>query len=217
MEKIKNNPLFEGIADYDFDTMLNCLNYRKAAYKKDTTILHAGDKLNFVGLILSGSVKIIKADADGNVFILAKLGVMETFGETFAYADLHHCPVTIQAAEDTEVIFIDCSKIIASCSNACIFHAKLIKNMLKLFAQKNLRLNQKIEIMSKRSTRDKIMCLLDNYCGGEGKFTIPFNREEMANYLCVDRSALSNELCKMRDEGLISFRKNEFEKRRKQK
>ena len=146
-----------------------------------------------------------------NITILAKLTVSEIFGEVFACAEIFHSPVTIQAIEQTEVLFIDYSRIFTSCTNACHFHAQLIKNMLKLMAQKNLMLNQKIEILSKRTTRDKLLCFFDFQRGAANEFSIPFNREEMANYLCVDRSAMSNELCKMRDDGLIKFNRNTFE------
>ena len=171
----------------------------------------SGDAVNFVGMILSGSVQIIKEDPDGRVAILTELSISDIFGEVFACAGISHSPVTIQASEDSEILFIDYNKIITSCSSACPFHARLIENMLKLIAVKNLLLNQKIEILSKRTTKEKLLCYFDLQRGAARKFNIPFNREELARYLCVDRSAMSNELCKMRDEGLIRFIKNTFE------
>lgn len=210
-EKVKNNPLFQGIAFSDFESMLSCISARTASYKKDDIILLSGDTVNFIGLILLGDVKVIKEDIDGNITILTELGVSEVFGEVFACAGIDHSPVTVQALEDTEILLIDYKKIILSCSSACPFHAKLIENMLKLLAHKNLALNQKIDILSKRTTREKLMCFFDYQRGAAGRFTIPYNREELAHYLCVDRSAMSNELCKMRDEGLLKFWKNSFE------
>ena len=210
-ETAKNNPLFQRIAYSDFELMYGCLSARTASYKKDDVILLSGDTVNFVGLILSGSVRIIKEDVDGNIAILAELSVSDTFGEVFACAGVSQSPVTIQAAENSEVLFFDYKKIITSCSSACPFHARLIENMLKLVAQKNLLLNQKIEILSKRTTREKLLCFFDIQRGAAKKFTIPFNREELAHYICADRSAMSNELCKMRDEGLIRFKKSTFE------
>ena len=209
-EVSKSNQLFEGIAFSDFEAMLNCLSMRTSRYKKGDIILMSGNSINFVGVILSGGIKIMREDMSGNITILAKLAVSEVFGEVFACAEIFHSPVTIQANEETEVLFIDYSKIVTSCTNACRFHAQLIKNMLKLVAKKNLMLNQKIEILSKRTTRDKLLCFFDFQRGAANEFTISFNREEMANYLCVDRSAMSNELCKMRDDGLIRFNRNEF-------
>ena len=210
-EATKNNPLFHGIAYSDFERMLSCLSARTACYKKDEIILLSGDTVSFVGLILSGGIKIIKEDINGSITILAELSVPEMFGEVFACADISHSPVTVQATEDTEILFIDYKKIITSCSAVCPFHARLIENMLKLIAKKNLMLNKKIEILSKRTTREKLMCFFDLQRGTAKKFSISFNREELAHYLCVDRSAMSNELCKMRDEGLIKFQKNKFE------
>jgi len=210
-EAVKSNPLFQGIGFSDFESMLSCLSARTAEYKKDGIILLSGDTVNFVGLILSGSVKVIKEDIDGNITILTELSIADIFGEVFACASITHSPVTVQAAEDTEILFIDYRKIITSCSVACQFHTRLIENMLKLLAQKNLLLNQKIEIISKRTTRDKLLCFFDYQRNGTRKFSIPYNREELARYLCVDRSAMSNELCKMRDDGIIKFQKNTFE------
>jgi len=210
-EVAKRNPLFAGIVFSDFEPMLKCLDTRTITYSKNDVILFSGDSVNFVGMILSGGIKIIREDMDGNITILAKLTYGDIFGEAFACAEIFHSPVTVLSIEDSEIVFIGYSKLITSCTSACNFHSKLIKNMLKVLANKNLLLNQQNEILSKRTTRDKLLCFFDYQRDSAKKFTIPFNREEMANYLCVDRSAMSNELCKMRDEGLITFKRNEFE------
>ena len=210
-ETAKDNPLFQGIAFSDFERMLDCLSAWTSSYKKGELILLAGNTVDFVGLILSGSARIIKEDPEGRITILTELAASEAFGETFACAGISHSPVTIQAAEDSEILFFNYKRIITSCGSACPFHTKLIENMLKLIAGKNLALTQKIEILSKRTTREKLLYFFDAQRGAAKKFTIPFNREELAHYLCVDRSAMSCELCKMRDEGLLKFRKNQFE------
>jgi len=211
-EVIKDNPLFHGIESSDFGKMFLCIESETRKYKKDDIILLSGDTVNFIGLILSGGVKIIKEDMNGNITILTELAVSEIFGEVFACAGIDNSPVTVQASsEESEILFINYKKIIAVCSSACGFHTKLIENMLKIIAQKNLMLNQKIEILSKRTTREKLLAFFDTKRGMVKKFAIPYNREELAHYLCVDRSAMSNELCKMRDEGIIKFNKNIFE------
>jgi CRP-like cAMP-binding protein len=210
-EIVKDNPLFHGIAFSDFENMAKCLNAGTRRYVGNEIILRSGDTVNFVGLILSGGVNIKKEDADGRVTILSYAGVSEAFGEVFACAGISQSPVTIQAAEDSEILFFDYRKIITSCTSACPFHTKLIENMLRLVAMKNLTLVQKIEILSKRTTRDKLLCFFDMQRGAAKRFTVPFDREEMAQYLCVDRSAMSSELCKMRTEGIIKFQKNTFE------
>ncbi|MCL2572491.1 MAG: Crp/Fnr family transcriptional regulator [Defluviitaleaceae bacterium] len=210
-EIVKSNPLFYGIAFSDFEAMLNCLTAKMVNYKKGDIILMSGDNVDFVGILIQGDVKIVREDFNGNITILTKISAPETFGEVFACAEIFHSPVTAQATTDSEIMLIDYKRIITSCTNACIFHAMLVKNMLKLIAKKNLALNGKNEILSKRTTKEKLLCFFDQQRGIANNFTIPFSREEMANYLCVDRSAMSNELSKMRDEGLIKFDKNKFE------
>ena len=210
-EAVKSNPLFEGIAFSDFESMLTCMSAKTVFYRKNDVILLSGDTVNFVGLVLSGSIQVLKEDIDGHVMLLNELGVSEIFGEVFACAGIDHSPVTVRAKEDAEILFIDYRKIIVSCTTACPFHTKLIENMLKLIAVKSLTLNQRIEILSRRTTREKLLTFFDMQRGMAKKFTIPYNREELAQYLCVDRSAMSNELSKMRDDGLIRYNRNEFE------
>jgi len=210
-EIVKNNQLFQGISLSDFEKMSKCLSAETKGYRKDDIILRSGDAVNFVGIVLSGNIKIKKEDAGGRITMIANAGISEAFGEVFACAGISHSPVTIQASEDSEILFFDYRKIITSCTSACPFHSKLIENMLKLVAQKNMMINQKMEIISKRTTREKISAFFDAQRGAAKKFTIPYDREEMAQYLCVDRSAMSNELCRMRREGLIKFQKNTFE------
>jgi len=208
---VQHNPLWSGIGYGDFEKMFRCIEARAHSYPKGDIIILAGDTVQRIGLILSGSVKIIAEDREGKIAILTELGAAELFGEVFACAGISHSPVTVQAAEDCEILFINYQKILTTCSSACAFHAKLVENMLKILANKTLLLNQKIEILSKRSTREKLLLYFDIQRGMAKKFTIPYNRDEMAQYLCVDRSAMSSELGRMRDEGLIRFKKNQFE------
>lgn len=210
-EIARHNTLFQSIALSDFEKMLTCLSARTVSYDKDQVIMLSGETITSVGLVLSGSVIIIKEDVEGRIVILSEHTVAEVFGEVFACAGITQSPVTIQAAEDSEILFLDYKRIITTCTAACPYHTMLIQNMLKLVAVNNLNLSQKIDILSKRTTREKLMSYFDLQRGVSKKFTIPFNREELANYLCVDRSAMSNELGKMRSEGLVRFSKNEFE------
>jgi len=210
-ETVKASPLFYRIEFSDFESMLGCLSAKTVCFKKNDIILLTGDPVTSVGIILSGSVKVIKEDEYGNIAILTELRVPDTFGEVFACAGIAHSPITVQASEDGEALLFDYKRIVFSCSSACPFHARLIENMLRLLAKKNLTLNQKIEILSGRTTREKLLRFFDAQRGASKKFTIPYNREELAHYLCVDRSAMSGELGRMRDEGLLRFNRNEFE------
>ena len=210
-EAVKSNPLFEGVTFSDFGRMADCLSATTAVYPKGGVILLSGDSMDFVGLILSGGVQMVQEDRNGRVSILSSLGVSELFGEEFACAGVSHSPVTVRTAEGAEILRMDYRRFVTSCASACPCHARLIENMLRLIARKSLALNRKIEILSRRTTREKLLCFFDMRRGAAKKFTIPYNREELAQYLCVDRSAMSNELCKMRNEGLIRFQKNTFE------
>lgn len=206
------SPLFTGIDDIDLSSMLNCLSAKKAAFTKDTYILSAGNTATDVGIVLSGSVNIIKEDFWGNRAILAKMQSGEMFGEAFAFARLQKLPVSVVAAEKSEVLFVDFKKITSTCSSSCLFHTQLIQNILKILAQKNIMLTQKLEHIVKRTTREKLLSYMSEQAikAGTNSFIIPFNRQELADYLSVDRSAMSNELSKLRDEGILEFSKNNF-------
>ena len=210
-EIVKNNPIFFNVPYDEFVRILNCLSTRISSYKKNETIINEGDEVTFIGVIISGSVKIIKEDERGNVSMYTELPEYGMFGDILTSAGITHSPVLIFANEDTEILKINSKKLLGLCSAACPSHIKLLGNLLREVAKKSFSLNRKIEVLSKRSTREKILCFLDLYRDGSKKFSIPYNREEMAEYLCVDRSAMSYELSKMRDEGMIHYKKNQFE------
>ena len=216
-ETIKNNPLLQGISFSDFEKMLTCLSAKTTTYQKNTTILQSGDTINYIGIILSGNIKIIKENPNNQntTTTIKEQNAPELFGEEYTCAEIDHSPITIQTTEKTEILHIDYKRINTSCTSACPYHRRLIKNMLKLIATKNITQNQKIEILTKRTTREKILTYLNTQKNttttATTKFTIPYNRQELANYLCVDRSAMSNELSKMKKEGLIKYNKNTFE------
>jgi len=210
-EIVKNNPLFYNVTYDEFVRILNCLSTRTSSHGKNETIINEGDEVTFIGVIISGSVKIIKEDERGNVSMYTELPEYGMFGDILVSAGITHSPVMIFANEDTDILKINSKKLLTMCPSACSSHIKLLGNLLREVAKKSFSLNRKIEVLSKRSTREKILCFFDLYRNGNKKFTIPYNREEMADYLCVDRSAMSYELSKMRDDGMIRYRKNEFE------
>lgn len=213
LKQLQSNDLFNNFNENDLESILNCLSAKVNYYKKKDMIIRQGDPVQIVGIVLVGGVQIIKEDIEGNINILSHLGINDIFAEAFAYADIYECPITVQATENSEIMFIDCKRIIRTCNNSCVFHWKLIENMLSLIARKNIMLNQKMEILSKRTTREKLLAFfnIQIQMNHSKKFSIPYNREGLAFYLCVDRSALSRELSNMRDEGLLKFNKNEFE------
>lgn len=210
-EILNQNPLFEGIAPEEFTSMLHCLGAYRKTYQKKQTILLAGDAVRCVGLVLAGSVRVLQADEAANEAILAEICAGDIFGEVFACAEVPSSPVSVVAQEDCEILWLDYRKIITTCSKACIFHARLSENLLKTIARKCLFLNKRIEILSKRTTQEKIMAFLRHTSGGRASFTLSLTREEMANYLCVERSAMCAELSKLQKNGRIRYRKNQFE------
>lgn len=206
-------PLFENISDQDLEQMLNCLSAQVKSFKKNRTIVDTEDDIAAIGVVLSGTIQESKNDAFGNRTILSELSMGNLFLETLACAGVKKSPHSVNAITDCQVLFIDYQRSMAFCSNACSFHTRFIKNMLSLFANKNLLLNKKLEMISQRNTRDKLLTYLssEKEKGNSNKFTIPFSRNELADFLCVERSAMSRELSRMKIAGLLSFMGNEFE------
>ena len=210
-EMVKDNPLFAGVTFNEFETALCCLMAKSISYKKNDIVWLAGTPAQFIGLLMTGSVRVTKNDADGNTVILTDVDAPNFLGEIGVWAELEHFPITIQATEDCDIVFLDGKKITSICSEACPFHKKMIESMLRTISKKAYMLDQKVEMLTKRTIREKLLNFLDEHRGSEKKFALPYSREEMARYLSVNRSALSEELSKMRDEGLIRYKRNEFE------
>lgn len=209
---LKGVPLFWEIEEEDLYSLLQCLGAKIVSFKPNAIIFEEGDVAELVGIVLSGEVQIVKDDFYGNRNIVASIHGGQLFGEAFACCDIQTLPVSALATCDSIIMLMDYRKIITSCPNACIFHNKLIYNMLRVVANKNVILNQKIEFISKRTTKEKLMAYLlyEAKKASNNSFSIPFNRQELADFLFVDRSAMSNELCKLRDQGVLEFHKNKF-------
>lgn len=210
---LKAVDLFKGIEESDLDSLLSCLSAKAAHYKKGQTVFFSGESVERFGIVLSGEVQVIQEDYYGNRSILAKIGAGDLVGESFAYAEMKTLPVSVVATTESVLLFIDYYKLTVPCTNACEFHSKLIQNMLSILSMKNILLTQKIEFTSRRTTREKLLAYLSAEAkrAGSNRFSIPFNRQELADYLCVERSAMSAELSKLRDDGVLSFHKSEFE------
>lgn len=209
---LKNVMLFNGIEEKDLGAMLSCLGGKLKNYKKGETIFSIDDPNTSIGVLVSGEIQISKDDVLGNHMIMMKMKQYDVFGEAITCAQKKQIPYYTTASADSQILFLNYRKILTTCSSACSFHSRLIENLLYSLARKNLMLNDKIEIISKRTTREKILFYLNSQAQkvNSPAFAIPFNRQEMADYLCVERSALSTELGKLRDEGIISFSKSKF-------
>ncbi len=211
-EIMKSCPLFLGVEEEDMEAMLACLGAKDCTASKGKIIFHEGDPAIYVGIVLSGAIRVIREDYYGNRSIVAHMGPGEVFGESFACAGVKSIPVSVIAETDCQYLLIDCKRITASCTNACAFHSRMIYNLLRLVANKNLVFNQKLEIISKRTTREKLMAYLMYQAKFQGKeeFKIPYDRQALADYLEVDRSGLSAEISKLRKEGKLFCEKNCF-------
>ena len=210
---LKKCPLFANIEDEDLLRMLKCLDAKIGSFDKKYTVFAEGSPAKYIGVVLSGSVQVIQVDYYGNRSILSVMGEGEVFAEAFACAELREIPVSVIADEPSEIMFIDSSHILHTCHNNCGFHQQLIFNLMKDLAVKTIMFHQRIEITSKRTTREKLLAYLAMQArrAGSNSFDIDFDRQELADYLEVERSGLSAEISKLRREGILENHKNHFE------
>jgi CRP/FNR family transcriptional regulator, dissimilatory nitrate respiration regulator len=208
----ENNPLFEGIEPHCMDAVFDYLDARVQSYLKDEYIMQAGNPVKGVGIMLTGSANVIKEDFWGNRTIIDNISPGELVGETFVCTNVEKLPLNLIAMQDCDVLFVNYQKILTDCKGDCAFHGQLAANAIKILANKNIVLMNKVEHMVRRTTRDKLLSYLSSRAlkASSNTFTIPYNRQELADYLAVDRSAMSNELCKLRDDGVVAFNKNHF-------
>ena len=205
--------LFADIEAEQLPVLLKCLNASTRTYEKGGFILRAGESAPWAGVALTGTAHIIQEDFWGNRSIIARIDEGDLFAESFCCAGTESLPISVVAIEKTQVLSLDFNKIVSICSSACGFHNSLIKNMLRIIAVKSVGLTRKLEDISQRTTREKLLSYLSRQAliGDSRCFDIPFNRQELADYLSVDRSALSAELARMRNSGILRCKKNHFE------
>ncbi|MDD4761120.1 MAG: Crp/Fnr family transcriptional regulator [Bacteroidaceae bacterium] len=213
LDILKTVKLFKDIEETDLQSLLSCLSAKKVHYNNGQTIFLSGESIKQFGILLSGQVNVVQDDYYGNRSILARIDVGNLFGESFACAEAKTIPFSVITTSESEILFIDCHRLSFPCAKACSFHSRLIQNMLSIVSMKNISLTQKIEFTSKRTTREKLMAYLSAEAqkAGNSQFSIPFNRQELADYLSVERSAMSAELSKLSNDGVLKFHKNEFE------
>lgn len=204
--------LFDGITMEELTGLLGCLGAKKQTAAKGQVIFQEGDTASQIGIVLSGAVQLERQDYYGNRSIVAYIAPGELFCESYAFAGVTALPVSAVADEESVVLLIDARHITVCCGNACPFHSRIIFNMLHMVASSNLVFDQKIQVTSKRTTREKLMTYLMNQMKlqNASSFTIPYDRQELADYLEVDRSGLSNEISKLRREGVLESEKNRF-------
>ena len=209
---LKRTKLFSGIGDDDILSMLNCLNATVREYSKGEYAFHQGEYIRNLMILAAGRLHIQEEDYWGNLNILNEIRPGEMFGEAYIVPNSGPLMDDVIAIEESVVLFFDMERILTVCPSACPFHTRLVKNIFYTISDKNKSLVQKLSYMSQRSTREKLLSYLSDEAKRQNSssFSIPFNRQQLADFLSVDRSAMSNELCKLRDEGMLDFHKNDF-------
>ncbi|MDO4517017.1 MAG: Crp/Fnr family transcriptional regulator [Bacillota bacterium] len=204
---------FSGMEEHEILAVLRCVNAYEVKKQKGEYIFRAGDSTDVMGLVLSGTVFIIQEDIWGHRNILSKCHTGDFFGEPYAAKPGSLLNISVTANEDCEVLMLNVKRLLSSCSSACDHHQRLIRNLVSVLANKVLILNEKITHISKRTTREKILSYLSQEAQRQGSlsFDIPYDRQQMADYLCAERAAMSVELSKLQKEGKLKTNRNHFE------
>ena len=203
--------LFDGVAAADMDGLLACIGARVVSLARGEVLFMAGTKADRFGVVLSGALAVVSYDAQGRRSIIKRVGPMNVAAAAQAVSRSVF-GVTVEAASDSEVLVIRSERALSPCSSSCGFHIRLVRNLTTILAEKTLELNDKIGILSHRTTADRLMAFLHVVAASRGmrEFDIPFDRQALADYLCVDRCALSTEIGKLARAGAFTVRKNHF-------
>lgn len=205
-------PLFNSIKEVDYKTLFPCINCHIKSFSNNEYVFFAGDQINYIGIVLSGSIEILKENAAGSRHIMDFLGPSNIFAEGIVCTAERIAPVTIRVKEDSKILFIPYERIVKSCSNSCAFHFQLIKNMMMLLGEKNFNLNHKIELLMLKGMREKLATYLLNETQMQNSLTFQIipNRNELAEYLNVSRTSMCRELTRMKDLGILDYYQNSF-------
>lgn len=208
----KRSPLFDGIGGDNLAALFSCLGARRVCLGKGESLMRTGEKAERFGVVLSGSLAVATYDMDGKRTLIKLIDAPNSVAIAQALSGVGAMSVDVEAAEDSEVMLLKAARIISPCENACAFHVRLVKNIMHTLAEKTLELNRKIDILSHRATADRLMSYLRVVAKEKGarEFDIPFDRQALADYLCVERSALSDEISRLSKAGIISSRKSHF-------
>lgn len=198
-------PLFAGVEQEELGLMLQCLGAREREIPKGEPVFLEGDPAGFIGAVLEGAVQVVRDDYYGTRSVLTVIEPGEIFGEAFSCAGVETMPVSAFALKGSKVLWLDCKRMLTVCSNACQFHNRMVANLLRAVARKNLTLSRKIQFMSQRTTKEKVMAYLLDQAKTQGSpaFTIPHDRQALADFLGVERSAMSAEIGKLKKAGVL--------------
>ena len=208
----KRSPLFDGIGIDNLSALVSCLGARRVRLAKGETLMRTGEKADRFGVVLSGALAVSTYDANGKRTLIKLIRAPESVAAAQALSVAGAMSVDVEANEDSEVLMLKADRIVTPCENACAFHTRLVRNIMRALAIKTLELNRKIDILSRRATADRLMAYLYAVAKeiGSREFDIPLDRQGLADYLCVERSALSDEISRLCRAGVISSRKSHF-------
>ncbi len=210
---LRNSPLFQGMTEEEILSVLHCVNASILHRKKGEYIFRVGDSTESMGLVLRGAMLSLQEDLWGHRNIIHRIGVGEYFAEPFAAMPGSVLNVSVVADEDSEIMLLNMGRLLKTCPNACAYHNRLVQNLVSVMARRVMNLNEKITHMAKRSTREKLLSYLSAESMRQGKFSfsIPYDRQQLADYLSVERAAMSVELSKLQKEGYLKTNRNHFE------
>lgn len=210
---LRNSPFFQGMTEEEILSVLHCVNATVQHKQKDQYILRVGDRTESMGLVLRGAVLVLQEDLWGHRNIIYRIGPGEYFAEPFAATAGSVLNVSVVADEDSEIMMLNMERFLTTCPHACAHHSRMVRNLVSVMARRVLDLNDKLTHISKRSTREKLLSYLSAESMRQGKlaFVIPYDRQQLADYLSVERAAMSVELSKLQKEGLLKTNRNHFE------
>jgi CRP-like cAMP-binding protein len=209
---LKKCALFRRMEEKNLGPLVQCLGAQVRSFQAEDYVFFAGDEINYVGIVLTGVIEIMKENLAGNKHIVAFLGPADLFAEGIVCTMRRISPVTVRVKESSKVMFIPYERVIKSCGNSCDFHISLIQNMMVVLGEKNVNLNRKLELLTLKGMREKLASYLMNESAerGTSMFQIMLNRTELADYLNVSRTSMCREMARMKEEGLIDFYGNSF-------
>jgi CRP-like cAMP-binding protein len=210
---LRNSPFFQGMSDEEILSVLQCVNATVLNKKKGEYILRVGDSTETMGLVLRGAALVLQEDLWGHRNIIYRIEAGDFFAESFAATPGSVLDVNIVSDEETQIMLLHMGRLLQTCPHACAHHNRLVRNMVSVMARRVMNLNEKITHMAKRSTREKLLSYLSAESIRQGKraFAIPYDRQQLADYLCVERAAMSVELSKLQKEGFLKTNRNWFE------
>ncbi len=211
-ESLMATGLFEGIGEAEIDSLLSCLLPTRQSYARGALIKLEGEPADFIGVVLDGTIRVVKSDYSGGRSVMGAFGPGHLFAEAFACAGIPRLPVSIEAAGDCRVWMVNFQRVMNPCGKACPAHNRLPQNLLRIVARKNVLLNTKCSILSERTTADKLMAFLNEQArqANSNEFVIRYDRQALADYLGVERSAMAAEIGKLRKQGILETRRSYF-------